>query len=224
MLIQSIFFILSLILTLLFFLYGFNHYFLLISARRYVAPVLSESPGNLPSVSIHLPIYNEKYVVRRIIAACTRMAEVYGIDRVNILILDDSDDDTVSEIDSVVEEYGKDHFHIEVVRRGNRQGFKAGALQAALERTPEDFIAIFDADFLPPADFLIRTLPYFVQDERLGIVQSSWGHLNRNFNFLTKATAILMDIHFIIEQAGRYAAGLFQNLTAAAACSGRRPF
>jgi cellulose synthase/poly-beta-1,6-N-acetylglucosamine synthase-like glycosyltransferase len=208
---QSIFFFLSLILTLLFFLYGFNHYYLLNAARHYSAPILKEASDNRPSVSIHLPIYNEKYVVRRVLAACTRMAKAYGIDRVNILILDDSDDDTVSEIDKIVDEYLNKDFHIEVVRRGNRQGFKAGALQAALEKTPEDFIAIFDADFAPPADFLLRTLPYFIQDECLGIVQSNWGHLNRDFNFLTKATAILMDIHFIIEQAGRYAAGLFQN-------------
>jgi cellulose synthase/poly-beta-1,6-N-acetylglucosamine synthase-like glycosyltransferase len=211
MFIQSILFILSLILTLLFFLYGFNHYYLLIQARRYKLPIFIESPENPPSVSIHLPIYNEKYVVRRLVAACARMAETYGIDRVNMLILDDSDDDTVSEIDTIVDEYTKKHFHIQVLRRGTRQGFKAGALKAALEKTPEDFIAIFDADFVPMADFLLRTLPYIVQDERLGIVQSRWGHLNRDFNFLTKSTAILMDIHFIVEQTGRYAGGLFQN-------------
>ena len=139
------------------------------------------------------------------------MAEVYGIDKVSILILDDSDDDTASEIDNVVDEYVRANFHIRVIRRGNRQGFKAGALQSALEKTPEDFIAIFDADFAPPEDFLVRTLPHFAQDELLGIVQSCWAHLNRDFNFLTRGTAILMDMHFIIEQSGRYAAGLFQN-------------
>ncbi len=111
-----------------------------------------------------------------------------------------------------------------MLRRGNRQGYKAGALQAALEKTPEEFIAIFDADFVPPADFLVRTLPHFVQDERLGIIQSRWGHLNRDFNFLTKATAILMDIHFIVEQTGRYAAGYSRTLTAVAVCSGKMPF
>ena len=211
MILQSILFILSLIVTLLFFMYGFNHYYLLNAARHYVAPAKVKSQVDLPPVSIHLPVYNEKYVIRRLVAACTRMAEMYGIDRVNILILDDSDDDTVAEIDQVVHEYLKNHFRIEVIRRRNRQGFKAGALNNALDKTPEDFIAIFDADFVPPADFLLRTLPYIVQDERLGIVQSRWGHLNRDFNLLTKSTAILMDMHFIIEQTGRYAAGLFQN-------------
>jgi cellulose synthase/poly-beta-1,6-N-acetylglucosamine synthase-like glycosyltransferase len=211
MFVQGIFFVLSLILTLLFFMYGFNHYYLLNAARHYSPPILKDIPDERPPVSIHLPIYNEKYVVRRLLSACARMVNAYGIDRANILILDDSDDDTIAEIDQVVQEYLQDHFHIEVLRRGNRQGFKAGALQTALDKTPEDFIAIFDADFVPPADFLLRTLPFIIQDEGLGIVQSRWGHLNRDFNLLTKSTAILMDMHFIIEQTGRYAAGLFQN-------------
>jgi cellulose synthase/poly-beta-1,6-N-acetylglucosamine synthase-like glycosyltransferase len=205
------FFILSLVLTLFFFLYGFNHYYLLNAARRYAPPPLKESTDNPPSVSIHLPIYNEKYVVRRLVAACTLMAESYGVERVRILILDDSNDDTIPEVDSVADDYEKKGFRIEVVRRGNRQGFKAGALQAALDKTPDEFIAIFDADFIPPADFLNRTLPHFVQDEHLGIVQSRWYHLNRDYNTLTRAIAIAIDIHFIIEQTGRYADGLFQN-------------
>jgi cellulose synthase/poly-beta-1,6-N-acetylglucosamine synthase-like glycosyltransferase len=211
MFVQSIFFFLSLILTLLFFMYGYNHYYLLNAARHYSQPILKDIPDERPPVSIQLPIYNEKYVVRRLLAACTDMVRAYGMNRANILILDDSDDDTVTEIDTVVAEYVKEHFHIEIVRRGNRQGFKAGALKAALEKTPEDFIAIFDADFTPREDFLIRTIPYMLQDENLAIVQTCWGHLNRDFNFLTKGTAILMDMHFIIEQSGRYAEGLFQN-------------
>jgi cellulose synthase/poly-beta-1,6-N-acetylglucosamine synthase-like glycosyltransferase len=208
---QGVFFVLSLILTLLFFLYGFNHYYLLNQASHYHQPILAAFPHTRPPVSIHLPVYNERYVVRRLVAACTHMAEAYGIDRVNILILDDSDDDTVSEVDSLADEYIKKQFHIEVVRRGNRQGFKAGALQAALDRTTEEYIAIFDADFVPPVDFLLRTIPYFIQDERLGIVQGRWTHLNRDSNMLTKAISILIDIHFVIEQPGRYAAGCFQN-------------
>lgn len=211
MFLQNIFFVISLVLTLLFFLYGFNHYYLLNKARQYKQPIQPKSPDSRPSVSIHLPIYNEKYVVRRLVSACARIVEAYGIERASILILDDSDDDTVGEIDTIVEEYRKKHFQIEIIRRGSRQGFKAGALQVALEKTTEDFIAIFDADFSPPKDFLNRTLPHFCQDEHLGIVQSRWVHLNRDFNILTRGAAILTDIHFIVEQAGRYAAGLFQN-------------
>jgi cellulose synthase/poly-beta-1,6-N-acetylglucosamine synthase-like glycosyltransferase len=216
MIIQSVFFVLSVTLTLLFFLYGFNHYYLLYAAHRYVPPILEDSLEDLPPVSIHLPIYNEKYVVRRLMAACTQMAQAYGIDKVNILILDDSDDETASEVDAVVEEYIKKLFHIEIVRRHNRLGYKAGALQAALEKTPEEFIAIFDADFTPPVEFLLRTVPYFIQDEHIGIVQGRWGHLNRDFNIITNATAIGIDIHFLIEQTGRFAAGLFQNFNGSA--------
>jgi cellulose synthase/poly-beta-1,6-N-acetylglucosamine synthase-like glycosyltransferase len=216
MFLQTIFFVLSLILTLLFFLYGFNHYYLLYKASQYQHPILKEYQDTRPFVSIQLPIFNEKYVVNRLISACIRMAETYGKDRVDILILDDSDDDTISEVDSIVQEYKIKNFHIDVFRRTSRVGFKAGALQAGLEKTSEDFIAIFDADFIPPADFLVRTVPYLIQNDQLGIVQSRWSHLNREFNILTKAIAIAIDIHFIIEQSGRYAAGLLQNFNGSA--------
>jgi cellulose synthase/poly-beta-1,6-N-acetylglucosamine synthase-like glycosyltransferase len=211
MFIQTVLIAISLILTLLFFLYGFNHYYLLISARRYRTPVLPEHPTARPAVSIQLPVYNEKYVIRRVVGACADMAEVYGIEKVRILILDDSNDDTIQEVDKVVEEYRKQHFQIEVLRRGCRDGFKAGALQSALIRTEEEFIAIFDADFVPPVDFLLRTLPYFDQNEKLGIIQSRWTHLNRNYNLLTRAISYAIDVHFLVEQPGRYAAGIYQN-------------
>ena len=211
MFMQVAFMSLSLLLTLLFFLYGFNHYYLLCAARRYTSPNTDDTPGYRPHVSIHLPIYNEKYVIRRLMAACVRMAEEYGIERVKILILDDSDDDTSVEIDQVVEDHMKEHLQIEVLRREGRQGFKAGALQMALNATEEEFIAIFDADFIPPADFLVRTVPHFAHDERLGVIQCRWTHINRDYNFLTKAIAIGIDAHFIIDQPGRYAAGCFQN-------------
>lgn len=212
MLITIIFLSFSLLLTLFFFIYGFNHYYLLIAARRYKSPSLPpDSSDYRPMVAIHLPVYNEKYVIRRLVEACAHMAEDYGIERVNILIIDDSDDDTAEMINEVVEDYLEKHFRIEVLRRGCRSGFKAGALQAALDRTEEEFIAIFDADFIPPSDFLLRTLPYFIQDEGLGIIQSRWGHNNRDYNLLTGAIATGIDVHFLIEQAGRYAAGCFQN-------------
>jgi cellulose synthase/poly-beta-1,6-N-acetylglucosamine synthase-like glycosyltransferase len=208
---QVLLFILSVILTLLFFIYGFNHYFLLNAARSYRPPVLPDDSLLRPEVSVHLPVYNERYVIRRLVSACAGMSEAYGIDKVRIMILDDSDDDTVQEIDHVVGEYLQKHFKMEILRRSSRDGFKAGALQAALERTKEEFIVIFDADFVPPKDFLIQTLPYFSHDEFLGIIQSHWTHLNRDYNFLTRAIALGIDVHFYIEQAGRYAAGLFQN-------------
>jgi cellulose synthase/poly-beta-1,6-N-acetylglucosamine synthase-like glycosyltransferase len=211
MVLQVLIFALSLTLSLLFFLYGFNHYFLLNAARSYQAPAPPENSLVRPAVSLQLPVYNEKYVVRRLVTACTVMAETYGIEKVKILILDDSDDDTVQEIDKVVQEYRQKHFQIEVLRRNNRNGYKAGALQAALNQTEEEFIAIFDADFTPSADFLLRTLPYFDGNETLGIVQTRWTFLNRDSGLVARAISHGIDVHFLVEQPGRYAAGLFQN-------------
>ncbi len=211
MLIQIVFIGMSLLLSFFFFLYGFNLYYLLNAARKYKPPTLIDTPHYHPSVCIQLPIFNERYVIRRLVAACASMAEKYDVKKVRIFIIDDSDDDTIAEVDKIVEEYLSKNIQIAVLRRENRQGFKAGALQYALERTAEEFIVIFDADFIPPADFLARSLPYFAHDERLGIIQSRWVHLNRNYNFLTKAIAIGIDVHFLIDQTGRFAAGCFQN-------------
>ena len=209
---QVVFLVFSLLVTLIFFIYGFNHYYLLGAARRYKSPKLPFVPSaDRPAVAIHLPIFNEKYVVHRLITACARMAEAYTIDRVKIFVIDDSDDETAGIVDQVVADFRAQHFQIEVLRRGSRQGFKAGALQIALEKTAAEFIAIFDADFIPPPDFLVRSVPYFLEDERLGIIQSRWTHLNRDYNLLTGAIAVGIDVHFLIDQAGRYAAGCLQN-------------
>jgi cellulose synthase/poly-beta-1,6-N-acetylglucosamine synthase-like glycosyltransferase len=201
----------SLLLTVSFIVYAANHYYLLNAARRYVSPPLPDLPGFRPTVCVHLPVYNEKYVIARLLAGCTRMAERYGVERVRILVLDDSTDGTSSEIDRLADGYSKAGFRIEVLRRDNRAGFKAGALQAALDHTQEDFIAVFDADFLPLDSFLQRTLPHFGQDPSLGIVQTRWSHLNRNYNLLTRAIAIGIDVHFLVEQTGRFADGCYQN-------------
>jgi cellulose synthase/poly-beta-1,6-N-acetylglucosamine synthase-like glycosyltransferase len=158
-----------------------------------------------------MSVYNERYVIRRLVAACAAMAEAYGKDNASILLLDDSDDDTIQEVDQVVREYREKHFRMEVLRRDSRDGFKAGALQAALNRTDEEFIAIFDADFIPPADFLSRTLPHFDQNECLGIVQGRWTHLNQDSSLVTRAISHIIDVHFLIDQPGRYSAGIFQN-------------
>ena len=212
MVIHTVFLAISIALTLLFFLYGFNHYYLLNAARRYRSPELPpNSKAIKPRVAVHVPVYNEKYVIHRLISACARMAENYGIDRVKFVIIDDSDDETVEVIDREVADYQARNFEIEVLRRSSRQGYKAGALQTALDRTGEEFIAVFDADFTPPPDFLLSSVPLFIQNERLGIIQGRWTHINRNYNALTEAISIGIDVHFLIEQAGRYAAGCFQN-------------
>ena len=144
--IQLLFFIISIILSLLFFIYGFNHYYLLNAARSYRIPALPELSMLRSTVSIQLPVYNERYVIRRLVTACAVMVEAYGKEKASILLLDDSDDDTVLEVDKVVAEYKQKHFQIEVLRRECRNGFKAGALQAVLNNTEEEFVTIFDAD------------------------------------------------------------------------------
>jgi cellulose synthase/poly-beta-1,6-N-acetylglucosamine synthase-like glycosyltransferase len=211
MFVPTLFFALTLTITLLFFLYGFNHYYLLNAARKYWIPALPDHSMARPRVSIQLPVYNEKYVIRRLVSACAEMAEAYGIEKTRIIILDDSDDDTVLEVDKVVEEFKEKHFQIEVLRRGCRDGFKAGALQVAIAQTEEEFIAIFDADFIPSAEFLLNTLPYFAQNECLGIIQTRWTHHNKDYNLLTQALSHAIDVHFLIEQTGRYVTGSFQN-------------
>jgi len=216
MAIQSLIFALSMILSLLFFLYGFNHYYLLNSSRRYRTPPLPDHSQARPVVSIQLPIYNEKNVIRRLVAACAPMAEAYGMEKVEILILDDSDDDTILDVDQVVTEYKEKHFQIELLHRGNRDSFKAGGLQAALNWTEAEFIVIFDADFFPSADFLLGTLTYFDRNESLGIVQGRWTYLNKSYNLVTRAISQSIDIHFLIEQPGRYAAGVYQNFNGSA--------
>lgn len=151
----------SLVLTLLFFIYGFNHYYLINAASHYTQPLLPDLPQDAPRVAIHLPVYNEKYVIRRWVAAFTRMAEAYGMHRVKIYIFDDSEHGTAGLLDEVVEGYRRQRFCIEVLRRATRQGFKSGALQMALEQTDKDFVAIFDADFTPRPTFsCVRCLTF----------------------------------------------------------------
>jgi cellulose synthase/poly-beta-1,6-N-acetylglucosamine synthase-like glycosyltransferase len=158
--IQVAFLVSSLLLTFMFFLYGFNHYYLLSMIHRYRPPRLNDIYSNLrPFVSVQLPIYNERYVVRQLVAACVHMVERYGKDRAEIMILDDSTDDTAEIVDAIIEEFTPQGVNIKVQRRENRRGYKAGALQTDLENTQAEFLAIFDADYTPPDDFLVRTSP-----------------------------------------------------------------
>lgn len=154
---------------------------------------------DLPSVTIQLPVYNERYVVVRLLDAVTKLD--YPPQRLHIQILDDSDDGTSHTIQQWCNH--QRHLAITHLRRSQRAGYKAGALNAGLEQTASPFVVIFDADFVPPPDFLRQTVPYLLADEQLGVVQTRWGHLNRPQNALTRAQALSVDAHFIIEQAGR---------------------
>ena len=159
-------------------------------------------------VTVQLPLYNEYYVVERLINAVCEME--YPKDKLEIQVLDDSNDETVSITQRIVEEKKKLGFDIYYIHRDNRQGFKAGALKEGLEIAKGKYIAIFDADFIPRKDFLLKTLSFF-NDENVGMVQSRWEHLNGDYSILTKAQALALDGHFVIEQTVRNKAGFFIN-------------
>jgi cellulose synthase/poly-beta-1,6-N-acetylglucosamine synthase-like glycosyltransferase len=205
----------SLALSFSFLVYGMNILHLTRRARKYRDPP-PIPPSHRPAVAVHLPIYNELYVVKRLIDSCILMAAHYGRNLVRILVIDDSTDETRDELDRLVKQYSTEGYRIEVIRRGTRRGFKAGALQAALERTHEEFIAVFDADFAPPPDFLERTVPHLIQDPAVGFVQCRWSHFNRGYNGITKTISIGVDAHFLVEQAGRWASGYLINFNGSA--------
>ncbi|MDE2851924.1 MAG: glycosyltransferase [Acidobacteriota bacterium] len=175
-----------------------------------------------PLVTVQLPIYNERYVAPRLIAAVLDFD--YPADRLEVQILDDSTDDTADRVQAeLVRASGRNRPLplIRHLRRESRQGFKAGALAAGLEQARGELIAIFDADFVPEPDFLQRTVPAF-RDPGLGMVQACWGHMNRQDSLLTRAQAVLLDGHFLVEQAARYQAGCFFNFNGTAGVWRRR--
>jgi len=163
---------------------------------------------NAPKVTVQLPMFNELYVAERIIEACANFD--YPTDRLHIQVLDDSTDETKELISTQVAKISKRGINIEHIHRNNRTGYKAGALDDAMKRVEGDFIAIFDSDFIPEPDFLKRTMPYF-QDERIGLVQTRWGHINKNYSLLTELQAFGLNGHFAIEQGGRNSAQHFIN-------------
>jgi cellulose synthase/poly-beta-1,6-N-acetylglucosamine synthase-like glycosyltransferase len=200
----------TLILIVLF-MYSFHPYLLLyyyIKFRNQKRTAGEKTLDVYPVVTIQLPIYNEKYVVNRLIKAVAAME--YPRDRLEIQILDDSNDETVTIAANLAKQYQAKGYDIKHVRRGSREGFKAGALQYGLEISRGDYLAIFDADFIPPADFLVKLLPEFDGPE-VGGVQARWGHLNPDDSFLTRSQAIGLDSHFIIEQDLRSRAEFFIN-------------
>jgi len=169
--------------------------------------------AQLPPVTIQLPIYNERYVIERLIDEVTRIE--YPRELLQIQVLDDSTDDTAPFAEALVQRYRALGFPIEYHHRTNREGYKAGALQAGLETATGEFVAIFDADFVPPQDFLTRTIHHFA-DPSIGVVQTRWSYLNRDYNILTEVEAMLLDGHFILEHGARSRAGYFFNFNGTA--------
>ena len=167
---------------------------------------------NAPKVTIQLPMYNEMYVAERIIESAA--AFDYPRDKFQIQVLDDSTDETKDIIAAKVAELAATGLNIQHIHRIDRTGYKAGALDDAMDRVQGEFIAIFDADFVPDKDFLIRTMPYF--KEGIGVVQTRWGHLNKTYSLLTELQAFGLNGHFAIEQGGRNASGHFINFNGTA--------
>lgn len=197
------------------FLFGIHGLVLLYYYRKTQKILLPkyELPKELPRVTIQLPIFNELYVVERLIHHVCKIR--YPKDKLEIQVLDDSTDETQEVAKKLVEEYLAQGFDIHYIHRDNREGFKAGALKNGLELAKGEFIAIFDADFVPSEDFLEKTLPYF-QNPQVGMVQTRWGHLNEEYSFLTRALALSLDGHFVIEQQARNRAGFFINFNGTA--------
>ncbi|MGY5141360.1 MAG: cellulose synthase family protein [Candidatus Nitrosopumilus sp. Bin_571-38] len=192
--------------------YTVNFYYLAILARTRKEPYPTVDWGT-PTVTIQLPIYNEKYVAKRLVDAVCNLD--YPKDKMRIMVCDDSDDDTVELLGNLIDDYKKQGFQIEHVRRGTRIGYKAGALKHAMKTTDTDLVAIFDADFIPPDWFLKRAIPHF-SSSKIGLVQCRWGHVNENYSTITQVQALSIDFHFLVEQKAKSNSHLFMNFNGTA--------
>ncbi|WP_299669326.1 cellulose synthase family protein [uncultured Polaribacter sp.] len=167
----------------------------------------------IPFVTIQLPVYNELYVMKRLLKNIAKLA--YPLEKLEIQVLDDSTDESIETTAKHIKKIQEKGIDIQHIRRSNRQGFKAGALKEGLKIAKGEFVAIFDADFLPQKDWLLKTVPYF-KDAEIGVVQTRWGHINRNYSTLTKIQAFALDAHFTLEQVGRNSKGHFINFNGTA--------
>ncbi len=185
---------------------------------RWSEPPARFAEGDLPFVTIQLPIFNEQYVVDRLVDACCRLE--YPRDRFEIQLLDDSTDETRAVAVAVVERYAAGFGDLApqpifYLHRTNRHGYKAGALDAGLDVARGEFVAIFDADFVPQPEWVMQVIHHFAEPG-VGMVQTRWTHLNRDYSFLTQVEAILLDGHFVLEHGGRSRAGVFFNFNGTA--------
>jgi cellulose synthase/poly-beta-1,6-N-acetylglucosamine synthase-like glycosyltransferase len=222
---EYIYLIIYLFALLALFTYGTNCYFLMIYYRLNYRKAIREhkeirrkfdahlAAKGWPRVTIQLPIYNERYVVERLITSVCQLD--YPGHLLEIQVLDDSTDDTVSIAKNAVKRLRAEGFDIAYLKRNNRIGFKAGALKKGLKSAKGELIAIFDADFLPDTTFLKETVPYFIHP-KVGMLQTRWGHLNSDYSMLTRAQSIGIDGHFSVEQASRAWGGLFMNFNGTA--------
>ena len=206
----------ALLLILMYALAQLNLLFNYLSARKHHknSPTFDFSKEEeIPFVTIQLPVYNELYVMERLL---DNIAEIdYPKDKLEIQVLDDSTDESFEETAKHIQEIQKTGLDIQHVTRENRLGYKAGALKEGLKTAKGEYIAIFDADFLPKKNWLKNTIPYF-KDPEIGVVQTRWGHLNRDYSILTRVQAFALDAHFTLEQVGRNSKGHFINFNGTA--------
>jgi glycosyltransferase involved in cell wall biosynthesis len=185
--------------------------------RRGAAAVRGAAPpppaGELPRVTVQLPLYNEMYVARRLIDAVCALD--WPRDKLEVQVLDDSTDETVEVVAEAVARQRARGVDVHHLHRRDRRGFKAGALAAGTERANGELLAVFDADFVPRPDFLRRAVPHFA-DPEVGMVQARWEHLNRDYSLVTRVQAILLDGHFVVEHAARHTSGCFFNFNGTA--------
>jgi cellulose synthase/poly-beta-1,6-N-acetylglucosamine synthase-like glycosyltransferase len=196
--------------------YGVHRYFLVYSfvKHRNNTPEPPPDPAVWPRVTIQLPIYNERYVIERLVEAVCHFD--YPRELLQIQVLDDSTDATQQVARDCVDRQQALGIDIQYLHRTNREGYKAGALAEGLKAATGEFVAIFDADFLPAPDFLRRTLPHLASDPKMAMVQTRWTYLNRDYSALTEVEAILLDGHFVIEHGARSRSGLFFNFNGTA--------
>jgi cellulose synthase/poly-beta-1,6-N-acetylglucosamine synthase-like glycosyltransferase len=196
------------------FIYGINFFYMvyLTWKRRKTAVSVPPDMADWPLVTVQLPIYNEMYVAERVINAVARLD--YPGDRLQIQVLDDSTDETVGIVKTAVDQWRAKGINIVHLTRSNREGYKAGALRAGLQQADGEFIAIFDADFVPQPDYLRRVLPTF--RPHTAFVQARWGHLNQDYSLLTALQSIAIDAHFVVEQFARSMGGFWFNFNGTA--------
>jgi cellulose synthase/poly-beta-1,6-N-acetylglucosamine synthase-like glycosyltransferase len=195
--------------------YGWHRYYLVYAymKNRDKVPVPLRQFDELPVVTVQLPIYNEMYVVDRLIESVCKLD--YPREKLEIQVLDDSTDETRSIAELAVRRAAAHGVDVTYLHRTDRTGFKAGALEAGMKVARGEFIAIFDADFLPQADFLLRTIHHFT-DEKVAVVQARWGHINADYSLLTRIQSMLLDAHFVLEHGGRNRVGHFFNFNGTA--------
>src|SRR6187549_1283621 len=195
--------------------YGWHRYYLvyMYMRNRDRQPKAGPQLSPLPAVTIQLPLYNEMYVADRLVESVCAIE--YPRERLEIQVLDDSTDETRGIAEAAVRRFAAEGVDIKYLHRTDRTGYKAGALEAGLKQARGEFIAIFDADFLPSSEFLTRIMPQFA-DPKIGMVQARWGHINEDYSLLTKIQAILLDGHFVLEHGGRNRSGRFFNFNGTA--------